>query len=200
MNQESGYKFDQEPEFRSSEGRDVPFSKKLETYIPQQHEQIKLEKSVEVDPDLQRVLDGIKTADSEQMMNAIIKNYNQQFEKNQNFNQASISRVVDKVNIGGKDYRILEHFGGTPGLEAQPVDSEPQVLTSWYKINKDEQLRGILADMVYGDYNRLNSIGIGDLEKFLQVYSKANEVQLDNNIQEFLVEIKQFNSAENSRV
>jgi hypothetical protein len=167
----------QEPIFRRSPGEPViPSSEK---------EKINFDDTVALEGDqvesnnpafeakVDAAMELIKHTSSEQEMQQILKEYNQQFEATNDTGRAFRTQKVGEVQFGDQKYYILETFGGTRSLTAEAIMPERTVedfKQAWDLIKDDKQLKGILAFMARGQFNERDLVNVIDVENFYDKY------------------------------
>lgn len=218
MGVENGYKFDQEPVFRSSEGKDViPFSKKgsVEREAPQEEtvspnsgnfreanqvaNKIDGKEDLEKQEQLDLVLAKLQVCSTEQEAKALLDEYNKKYSKPFDGSRGTSFSVVGKVSFENKKYIIQKSDYGNDSLDLMPIDSEPterDYQQVWEQMKDDRQLKGILAYLVRDDFDARNSLTQNDLKEFYKLYPTEDSYMKNDKIGNLLEEIKQLNTKE----
>lgn len=218
MGVENGYKFDQEPVFRSSEGKDViPFSKKgsVERESPQEEtvspnsgnfreanqvaNKIDGKEDLEKQEQLDLVLAKLQVCSTEQEAKALLDEYNKKYSKPFDGSRGTSFSVVGKVSFENKKYIIQKSDYGNDSLDLMPIDSEPterDYQQVWEQMKDDRQLKGILAYLVRDDFDARNSLTQNDLKEFYKLYPTEDSYMKNDKIGNLLEEIKQLNTKE----
>lgn len=218
MSVENGYKFDQEPVFRSSEGKDViPFSKKgsIEKEAPEDEtvspnsgnlrevykavDAIDNKENSEKEEQLDLVLAKLQVCSTEQEAKALVNEYNQKYSKPFDGSKHTLFTNLGELKIANKKYIIQKTDLGNDSLGLLPIESEPSerdYAQAWDQIKDDKQLKGILAYLVRDDFDARQSLTQNDLKEFYKLYPTEDLYMQNDKIGNLLEEIKQLNTKE----
>lgn len=195
------YTFDQEPVFRSSEGKSIGRGKdseepEFDNTIPPETKNEKTEPEVEDDDKLKIALARLAVVTTEEQMQQIIAEYNKAFEATNNLGRAMGESKIAEVQIGGKVIDIIKTTGGIDRLDARVDRTEAELGSVWDQLKEDKQLRGILAYLVRGNFDSRDSVSINDLRMFFRMYPTEESYMKNSKIGELLKAIKQENGQE----
>ncbi len=213
MGVENGYKFDQEPVFQSSEGKDPRKKNFVEKEAPEDEtvspnsgnlreasqiaNAIDNKENSEKKEQLDLVVAKLQVCSTEQEAKALVDEYNQKYSQPFDAGKVATFRNLGELTIGNKKFVIQKGDYGNDTLGLLPLESEPtesDYEQTWDQIKDDKQLKGILAYLVKDDFDARESLTQNDLKEFYKLYPTEDYYHKNSRIPELLEEIKEFNT------